>query len=86
MYQVVKRDGKVADFDISKISAAITKAFVALDKDYHSSVIDLVALRVASDFESKISNGKITVEQIYYSAEDKKYYSLTKTISTEDAQ
>ena len=29
---------------------------------------------------------KITVEQIYYSAEDKKYYSLTKTISTEDAQ
>ena len=29
MYQVVKRDGKIADFDISKISVAITKAFEA---------------------------------------------------------
>ena len=26
MYQVVKRDGKIASFDISKISTAITKA------------------------------------------------------------
>ena len=69
MYKVVKRDGKVADFDISKISAAITKAFVALEKEYHSSVIDLIALRVASDFESKVVNGKITVEQIQDSVE-----------------
>ena len=62
MYQVVKRDGTVAEFNISKISAAITKAFVALEKDYHSSVIDLIALRVASDFESKVKDGKITDE------------------------
>ena len=27
MYQVVKRDGKVTEFEISKISKAITKAF-----------------------------------------------------------
>ena len=32
MYQVVKRDGKIAEFDIKKISAAITKAFVATSK------------------------------------------------------
>jgi ribonucleoside-triphosphate reductase len=32
MYQVVKRDGAVMSFDISKISAAIGKAFSALDK------------------------------------------------------
>ena len=69
MYQVVKRDGKIADFNISKISSAITKAFIALDKDYHSSVIDLIALRVASDFEGKVADGKITVEEIQDSVE-----------------
>ncbi len=69
MYQVVKRDGKVAEFDISKISAAITKAFVALDKQYHSSVIDLIALHVSADFESKIKDGKVTVEEIQDSVE-----------------
>ncbi len=69
MYQVVKRDGAVAEFNIAKISAAITKAFVALEKDYHSSVIDLISLRVASDFESKVTNGRITVEEIQDSVE-----------------
>ena len=69
MYQVVKRDGTVAEFNISKISAAITKAFEALEKDYHSSVIDLIALRVASDFETKIKNNMVTVEEIQDSVE-----------------
>ena len=64
MYQVVKRDGKVTDFEIKKISSAITKAFEALEKQYHPSVIDLISLHVTSDFESKIVDGKITVEEI----------------------
>ena len=69
MYQVVKRDGKIVDFNISKISAAITKAFVALGKQYHSSVIDLISLHVTSDFEEKIVDGKIAVEDIQDSVE-----------------
>ncbi|MCR5373355.1 MAG: ribonucleoside triphosphate reductase [Solobacterium sp.] len=69
MYQVEKRDGKIVEFDISKISAAMTKAFEALQKDYHRSVIDLIALRVAADFEPKIKNGIITVEDIQDSVE-----------------
>ena len=69
MYQVVKRDGKIVDFNISKISAAITMAFEALQKEYHPSVIDLIALHVTSDFESKIKNGLITVEDIQDSVE-----------------
>ena len=69
MYQVVKRDGKIVDFNINKISAAITKAFEALQKEYHQSVIDLIALRVASDFEPKVKDGKITVEDIQDSVE-----------------
>ncbi|MBQ4121676.1 MAG: ribonucleoside triphosphate reductase, partial [Clostridia bacterium] len=69
MYQVIKRDGKVADFNISKISAAITKAFEAQNKQYHPSVIDLLALKVTSDFESKIVDGKIAVEDVQDSVE-----------------
>ena len=69
MYQVIKRDGKVADFNISKISAAITKAFEAQSRPYHPSVIDLLALKVASDFETKIVDGKIAVEDIQDSVE-----------------
>ncbi len=69
MYQVIKRDGTVVDFSISKISAAITKAFEALGKQYHPSVIDLISLHVTSDFESKIHDSKITVEEIQDSVE-----------------
>ena len=69
MYQVVKRDGKVVDFNISKISAAITKAFDALGKQYHPSVIDLISLHVTADFENKIVDDKITVEDIQDSVE-----------------
>ena len=54
MYQVSKRDGTAATFEIGKISAAITKAFQALDKQFHPSVIDLLALRVTADFEPKV--------------------------------
>ena len=69
MYQVIKRDGVVTDFSIQKITAAITKAFEATKKQYHPSVIELLALHVTSDFESKIKDGKITVEEIQDSVE-----------------
>ena len=69
MYQVVKRDGALVDFSIGKISAAITKAFDAIGRQYHPSVIELIALRVTADFDSKISEGKITVEEIQDSVE-----------------
>ena len=64
MYQVVKRDGKIAEFEITKISDAITKAFKALDKQYHPSVIDMLALRVTAEYEPMIRDEKIAVETI----------------------
>ncbi len=70
MYQVIKRDNSVADFDLSKISVAISKAFDACEKQYHPSVIDMLALKVTADFESKISNDLIAVEDIQDSVED----------------
>ena len=69
MYRVVKREGKVVDFDLSKISEAITKAFNACEKEYHPDVINLLALRVTSDFASKVKDEKITVEEIQDSVE-----------------
>ncbi|MBR2987364.1 MAG: ribonucleoside triphosphate reductase, partial [Clostridia bacterium] len=69
MYQVIKRDGKVADFNITKIADAITKAFEAQNKQYHPSIIDFLSLRVTADFESKIVDGKIAVEDIQDSVE-----------------
>ncbi|MBQ2995519.1 MAG: ribonucleoside triphosphate reductase [Peptococcaceae bacterium] len=55
---------------MSKIAVAITKAFEAQNKQYHSSVIDLLALKVTADFESKIKNDLISVEDIQDSVED----------------
>ena len=70
MYEVQKRDGQVAEFDIAKISSAIAKAFEALEKQYHPSTIDLVALNVTAHFEPKIKNGVIAVEDIQDSVEE----------------
>lgn len=69
MYKVIKRDGTVTEFDITKISSAITKAFEAQQKQYHPSVIDMLALRVTSDYEPKIKDDKIKVEAIQDSVE-----------------
>ena len=69
MYKVVKRDGTTVDFEISKITGAMLKAFDALEKNYHPSVINLLALQVSADFEPKVENGLITVEQIQDSVE-----------------
>ncbi|MBQ9517668.1 MAG: ribonucleoside triphosphate reductase [Eubacterium sp.] len=69
MYQVIKRDGSVTDFDINKISAAIAKAFEAQGKESHPSIIDLIAIRVTADFESKVQDGKVSVEAIQDSVE-----------------
>ena len=59
MYQVVKRDGKIAEFDINKIAEAIKKAFESQEKQYHPSTIDFLALKVTADFEPKIKDGLI---------------------------
>ena len=69
MYQVVKRDGAVVAFDISKIGAAVRKAFDALNKQYNPDIIDLLALKVTSDYEPKIRDGRIGVEAVQDSVE-----------------
>ncbi|MBO5755598.1 MAG: ribonucleoside triphosphate reductase, partial [Clostridia bacterium] len=69
MYQVLKRNGKVIDFELDKISAAIKMAFEAQEKQYHPSIIDFLALKVTAEFEPKIKEGLIAVEDIQDSVE-----------------
>ena len=69
MYQVIKRDGTLVEFEISKISAAMIKAFEAMEKKYHPSVVNLLALQVTADIEPKIQKDAISVEQIQDSVE-----------------
>ncbi|MDO4974113.1 MAG: ribonucleoside triphosphate reductase [Eubacteriales bacterium] len=69
MYQVVKRDGKVVEFNITKIAEAIKKAFEATQTEYNDDIIDFLALKVSADFLPKIKDGKIAVEDIQDSVE-----------------
>ena len=69
MYRVLKRDGKVADFDIAKIRTAMIQAFDACDTDYNDSVIDFLAIKVTADFAPKVKDSLIAVEDIQDSVE-----------------
>ena len=69
MYSIIKRDGKVVDFDLSKISGAIEKAFIAQKREYNKQIIDMLALNAVSDSEKKAVDGKVDVESIQDSVE-----------------
>ncbi len=69
MYTVLKRDGKVADFDLRKISEAISMAFDAQERNYNPDLIDFLALKVTANFEPKIKDQHISVEDIQDSVE-----------------
>lgn len=69
MIQVVKRDGEVAEFSLNKITEAIKKAFRATSKDYNNEILELLSLRVTADFQNKMKDGKISVEEIQDSVE-----------------
>ncbi len=70
MYHVRKRDNKIVDFDIAKITKAIEMAFEACEVNYHPNIIDFLALKVTANFEAKIKDDLIAVEDIQDSVEE----------------
>ena len=64
MFQVKKRDDSIVEFNLEKIEAAIEKAFKAENKDFTKEIIQLLALRVTSEFNPKIKDGLVGVEDI----------------------
>ena len=69
MYTVIKRDGRSAEFNLTRISHAITKAFDATGIPYSPDVINLLSLQVTADFAPKVKDDTIDVESIQDSVE-----------------
>ncbi len=69
MLQVQKRSGDFVPFDLKKIESAIGKAFAAEHKEVTPDVLELLALRVTSNFSKKVKNEIVTVEDIQDSVE-----------------
>ncbi len=69
VFQVIKRDGVLAEFCLDKISGAIIKAFDATQVQFNDDIVDLLALRVTADIQGKIKEGKVHVEDIQDSVE-----------------
>ena len=67
--QVIKRNGERADFTLTKINDAIMKAFTATQMSYTNDMIDLLALRVTADFQNKVKEDAVHVEDIQDSVE-----------------
>lgn len=70
MFNVVKRDGEIAEFQLNKITEAIRKAFDANGKQYTQDMLEMLGLRVTADFQKKIAQDQITVEAIQDSVEN----------------
>ena len=69
MFSVIKRDGRDSGFNLTKINDAIMKAFNATDVQYNNDIVDLLALRVTADFQEKVKDSTIHVEDIQDSVE-----------------
>ncbi len=67
--QVIRRNGEKTDFTLTKINDAIMKAFVATNMSYTNDIIDLLSLRVTADFQDKVKEDAIHVEDIQDSVE-----------------
>ena len=62
MLSIRKRDGALEEFDLTKVSKAIEKAFMAEHKFYNDDIINMLSLRVTATMNSKIRNDIIDIE------------------------
>ena len=69
MLQIRKRDGTLQEFDLKKIENAISRAFAAEHKFFNEDIIQMLALRVTADFNKKIVDGIVSIEDIQDSVE-----------------
>ena len=76
MFNVIKRDGEVAAFQLSKITQAIEKAFQAQEKQYTPDMMEMLGLRVTADFQNKC--GKCP-DPVRLFRSGKSLYSLPQT-------
>lgn len=70
MLEVKKRSGNIVPFELGKIENAIRRAFIAEHKAYNDEMISKLALKVTSDFNKKVVDNIIGVEEIQDSVEN----------------
>ena len=70
MLNVKKRDSSIVPFELNKIENAITKAFLAERKSFTKEMVSTLALKVTSDFNNKVVDDTISVEDIQDSVEN----------------
>ena len=68
MYQVLKRDGKVVDFDIAKISEAIKMAFDGTEGIHVSFDVDAITPESAPGTGTIVHSG-LTLREAFYLVE-----------------
>ena len=69
MLKVKKRDGSLEQFKIEKIGKAVERAFMAEHKFFNQDIIEMLSLRVTADFNPKIKEETINIEDIQDSVE-----------------
>ena len=69
MLKIRKRDNSIEEFNIAKIQNAIERAFMAEHKFYNQDIIQMLALRVTADFNPKVKEETIGVEEVQDSVE-----------------
>ena len=69
MLKLRKRDGSIEDFKIDKVGSAIERAFTAEHKFFNKDIIDMLSLRVVADFNSKVKDDIIEIEDVQDSVE-----------------
>ncbi len=69
MLRIKKRDESIVDFDLSRIEKAIERAFLAEHKEATKEIIELLALRVTAEFNKKVVNGVVAIEDVQDSVE-----------------
>ncbi len=80
--KIKKRDGKIVDFQLSKIQQAIQKAFEATECAYNEDILQLLALRAVSKSQSQIKDNILEIELI----QDKVEQSLEESGFTDVAK
>ena len=69
MFKLKKRDGSLVAFDLGRIKEAVRKAFDATEMIYNEDILDILVLRVTANFQSKIKDDAIALEDIQDSVE-----------------
>jgi ribonucleoside-triphosphate reductase len=77
--EIIKRDGRVVDFDINKIIKAIEKAFVEID-GYVDDTSKEICEKIAKDIES-LNRDKFQVEDIQDMVEKQLMQSSRKDVA-----